>query len=144
MSPSLLNPPLVYLPQPHPSRSSHSARLSSLCCTANSHLLSVLHMLIYMFLGKLQLSKLRLNKVKGFPQGLYTCKLAELGHESRYYCKGFMVMLYYLSFCFTHDRKENQTNEWHCVKSHDSFYLRHGTVLRYEIQYIIESSLIWC
>ena len=38
------------LPQPHPFKSSQSARLGSLCCVATSHQLSVLHMVVYVCL----------------------------------------------------------------------------------------------
>ena len=36
-----------FLPQPHPSRWSQSARLGSLCYVATSHQLSILHMIVY-------------------------------------------------------------------------------------------------
>ena len=45
---SLLSLPPV--PPSHPSRSSQSTKLSSLCCTAVSHWLSTLHMVVYMLL----------------------------------------------------------------------------------------------
>ena len=46
--PSLLNVPPISLTI-HPSRLSQGTGLSSLCHTANSHWLSVLHMAVYMF-----------------------------------------------------------------------------------------------
>ena len=46
--PSLLNVPPISVTI-HPSRLSQSTGLSSLCHTANSHWLSVLHMAVYMF-----------------------------------------------------------------------------------------------
>ena len=46
--PSLLNTAPISHPIPR-SRLSQSSRFSSLCNTANSHLLSILHMVMYMF-----------------------------------------------------------------------------------------------
>ena len=48
-----IHPPLLDLPHTtptsHPSRSSQSTELSSLCCTAGSHSLSVSHTAVYMY-----------------------------------------------------------------------------------------------
>ena len=132
--------PLPSTSQPHPSRLSHSTRLSSLCQTAHSHLLSVLHTLTYMFLGKLVLSKVRLRKVKGFPQGLYTCNL-QLGHESRCFWLQRFHGHVIVSLSALHVI-EKKTRRMHYVKSHDSFYLLHGTILIGNSVHI-KSSLTW-
>ena len=48
--PSLWSPPPISIP-PHPSRLSQSTGLSSLCHISNSHLLFILHMLMYKWKG---------------------------------------------------------------------------------------------
>ena len=96
---SLLKP--SSLPLIHLTRSSQNTRLSSLCCIAGSHQLSILHMVVYVcqcyFLNSSHSSPDVSTHLFSMSESVFLpCNLVHLYHFSRFH----IYMLIYLFYCF--------------------------------------------
>ena len=95
----LLEPPS--LPLIHLTRPSQSTRLSSLCCIAGSHQLSIFHMVVYVcqwyFLSPSHSSPNVPTLLFSMSEFVFLpCNLVHLYHFSRFH----IYMLIYLFYCF--------------------------------------------